>query len=128
MKALFALAAALTAAPLAAAPAANPLPGVSDQETEIAYGGIQQFERGHGDVLFVRDSADRWYRLALNHGCLKGSAQMRRILFRNQGPGSRIDRFTTIELPDDLRACGIDSIRRSVPPPQVDSHSPVTLD
>jgi hypothetical protein len=128
MKTLLAVAATLIAAPLAAAPAANPLPGVSDQETEIAYGGIQQFERGHGDVLFVRDSADRWYRLALNDGCLKGSVQMRRILFRNSGPGSRIDRFTTIQLPDDLRTCAIESIRRSAPPPQVDSHSPVTLD
>ena len=128
MKALLTLAAALIAAPLAAAPVATSLPGVSDQETEIAYGGIQQCERGHGDVLFVRDRADRWYRLGLNHGCLKGSLQMRRVVFRNDSSGSRIDRFTTIELPDDLRTCAIDSIRLSAAPPQVDSHSPVTLD
>ena len=128
MKAAFALFAALIAAPLAAAHTGPPLPGVSDRETEIPFGGIQQFERGHGDVLFVRDQADRWYRLGLNRGCLTGALQMRRILFHNQAASSRIDRFTTIEIPDDLRTCAINSIRRSAPPPQVDSHSPVTLD
>jgi hypothetical protein len=51
-----------------------------------------------------------------------------RVLFRNNSPTSRIDRFTMIELPRNLRTCGIESIRRSAPPPQVDSHSPVTLD
>ena len=127
MKSILTLAFALIAAPLAASPGVSSLPGVADQETEIAFGGIQQFERGHGDVLFVRDSTDRWYRLGLNNGCLKGSVQMRQIQFRNSA-GSRIDRFTRVVLPDDLRSCSIDSILRSAPPPQVDSHSPVKLD
>ena len=127
MKAILALA-TLIATPLAASPVGSALPGVSDQETEIAHGGIQQFERGHGDVLFVRDSADRWYRLQLNKGCLRGPVQLDQVVFRNESSGSRIDRLTKIEIPRDLRSCAIDSIRRSAPPPQVDSHSPVTLD
>lgn len=79
-------------------------------------------------MLFVRDSADRWYRLGLNQGCLEGSVPVRRIVFRNESGASRIDRFTKVELPDHLRSCAINSIRRSAPPPQVDSHSPVSLD
>ena len=39
-----------------------------------------------------------------------------------------IDRFTTVELTDDLRTCAITSIRASAPPPQVDRKSIVTLD
>ena len=126
MKTLLALA-ALIAAPLAANPGRTSLPGVSDQETEISHGVIQQFERGHGDVLFVRDQSDRWYRLQLNHGCLRGPIDLRQVIFDN-GSSTRIDRFTRIVIPKDLRTCTIDSIRRSAPPPQVDSHSPVTLD
>jgi hypothetical protein len=127
MKALATLAAALIAVPIAAA-SAQSLPGVSDRETEISHGGIMQWERGHGDVLFVRDEADHWYRLGLNKGCLKGSLQLRRMVFRNDGPGNRIDHFTKVDMPDDLRSCSIRSIRESLPPPQVNSRSPVTLD
>ena len=128
MKIALALIAALAATPVAAAPAIPRLAGVSDEETTIAYGNIQQFERGHGDVLFVRDQTNRWYRLGLNHGCLKGPVQLQFAVFRNNSPGSQIDRFTLVEFPDDMRTCAIKSIRRSAPPPQVDSHSPVTLD
>jgi len=128
MKSLLALGAALIAAPLAANPAATHLPGVSDQETTIEYGGIEQFVRGHADVLFVRDFTDRWYRVQVNKGCLRGPLQMNQLLFVNDSPTRRIDRFTKIDIPEDLRSCAIDSIRRSAPPPQVDSHSPVTLD
>ncbi|MBO0749131.1 MAG: hypothetical protein J2O44_01695 [Porphyrobacter sp.] len=128
MKALLALIVALVAAPLAANPAAPKLAGVSDQETTIPYSEIQQVERGHGDVLFVRDRDNRWYRLGLNKGCLRGPVQLNQVVFNHNSPTSGIDRFTTIELTDDLRSCAIRSIRSSAPPPQVDSHSPVTLD
>jgi hypothetical protein len=127
MKAVLALSAALLAAPLAASTGTQSLPGVSDQETEISHGVIQQFERGHGDVLFVRDQSDRWYRVQVNHGCLSGPIELRQVVFDN-GTSSRIDRFTKIFVPKDLRTCTIDSIRRSAAPPQVDSHSLVTLD
>lgn len=128
MKIALAVLTAFAAMPALAAPTGSQLAGVSDEETTISYGNIQQFERGHGDVLFVRDAADRWYRLGLNRGCLKGPLQLRSAIFRNQSSDSRIDRFTFVEFPDDLRTCAIRSIRRSAPPPQVDSHSPVTLD
>jgi hypothetical protein len=127
MKAVLAISAALLAAPLAAAPAHTTLPGVSDEETTISHGGIREWERGHGDVLFVRDSADHWYRLQLNQGCLKGPMQLDQLVVEN-GNSTRIDRFTKIRIPKDLRLCGITSIRASVPPPQVDSKSPITLD
>ena len=128
MKAAFALFATLAAAPLAATPAATLLPGVSDEETTIGYGRIADFEQGHGDVLFVLDPAGQWYRLGLNAGCLKGTSPLRHVNFRNAAASNRIDKFTTVDLPDENRSCGIRSIRRSAPPPQVDSKSPVTLD
>lgn len=127
MKTTFALAAALLAAPLAASPVAPHLAGVSDQETTISYGNVQQFERGHGDVIFVRDQINRWYRLGLNKGCLRGTQRLDRAVFHRDGPGDQIDRFTRVVFPEEMRSCAIQSIRRSAPPPQVDRHSPVTL-
>ena len=128
MKAALALGLALAAAPLAAKAPWKPLRGVADRETTIPYGDIQQTERGHGDVLFVRDRTDRWYRLQLNRGCLRGPVDLDRVIFRHHGVGGEIDRFTMVELPRDLRSCAITSMRRSAPPPQVDRRSPVTLD
>ena len=128
MKAILVLGLALTTAPLAAKPSIRHLAGVADRETTIPYGDIQQTERGHGDVLFVRDRTNRWYRLQLNRGCLRGPVELDKVLFRHHGVGGQIDRFTTIELPRDLRSCTITSIRGSAPPPQVDRHSRVTLD
>ena len=52
MRLVLPIAAALLAAPLAAQPA-GPLPGVANEETTIPSGGITQFHRGKGDVLFV---------------------------------------------------------------------------
>jgi hypothetical protein len=128
MKIAVAIAATLSAAPLGAAVSAGePLPGIASQETTIS-STIMGFERGHGDILFVRDAADRWYRVELNDGCLRGTVPLRRILFRIQAGSQRIDRFTKVDLPQDLRTCAIESIRRSAAPPQVDSHSAVTLD
>lgn len=129
MKLLLAITAALIAAPLAANPALPHLAGVSDEETTIPYGNIQQAERGHGDVLFVRDRTNQWYRLGLNPGCLRDTTvQLDQVIFDHQSPTSGIDRFTLVKLPRDLRSCAIQSIRRSAAPPQVDSHSKVTLD
>lgn len=128
MKPFLALAAGVIAAPLSAAHPVTRLAGVSDRETTIPYGQVQQTERGHGDVLFVRDRVNQWYRLQLNHGCLRGAVQLDLIVYRNRGSSAQIDRFTQVAIPRDLRTCNIGSIRRSAPPPQVDRHSVVTLD
>jgi hypothetical protein len=129
MKALLTLAAAIIAAPLAANPAVAHLAGVSDTETTIPYGAVQQVERGHGDVLFVRDRTNQWYRLGLNHGCLRGvTVQLDQVVVDHKAPTTGIDRFTVVRLPRNLASCAIVSIRASAPPPQVDSHSRVTLD
>ena len=78
--------------------------------------------------MFVRDRTNQWYWLGLNRGCLRGATvQLDQVVFDHRStPG--IDRFTIVRLPRDLRSCNIDSIRASAPPPQVDRHSPVTLD
>ena len=128
MRAALILAGAAISAPLAATPGHVSLPGVSDEETAISSGAIKDFHRGHGDVLFVSDRTDRWYRVALNEGCLEGPMQLRRVVFESSAASQRIDRFTKVAFPDDLRSCSIKSIRRSAPPPQVDADSPVTLD
>lgn len=127
-----ALFAALAASPLGAAVAGDNLAGVSDAEASFISGGIEEFHSGNGDVLFVRDRTSRWYRLQLNQGCLEPAFKARQIEFENSGMSSRVDRFTRVRLLDSGRYwgrnCRIDSIRRSVAPPQVDSKSPITLD
>jgi len=130
MKAVFTIAAAVVAAPLAAQGAAS-LPGVADEETTIPSGGINQFHAGKGDVLFVLDRAGRWYRVGLNEGCLHPTLGIDSLAFGNAFGSERIDRFThvRIERKDSLvRSCRIDSIRRSEAPPQLNSQSRVTLD
>jgi hypothetical protein len=131
MKALLALAAALAAAPLSASDRSSPpLPGVADEETTIS-SAVQDFRRGYGDVLFVRDRTQRWYRLQLNAGCLKPPLAARNIEFENRGFSTRVNRFTAVRLREASgrwgRTCSIESIRRSAAPPQVNSNSRVTL-
>jgi hypothetical protein len=127
-KAIFALASTLMAAPLLASPVLIHLPGVSDRETTIAYGDVQQSVRGHRDVFFVRDRNNQWYRLQLNAGCAGTATDANALVFNHHGAGQEIDRFTTVLIPEERRNCAIQSIRRSLPPPQVDTRSPVTLD
>ena len=132
MKALLAFAASLIAAPLAASPVTTHLAGVSDEETNIPPGGITQFHRGNGDVLFVLDRAGRWYRVGLNEGCLKNATRIDSIAFGVNDAFERIDRFTTILVRESNGSfgysCNVQSIRRSEAPPQINSKSPVTLD
>jgi len=117
------------AAPLAAAEGVASLAGVSDEETVIHSGRIEQFQRGKGDVVFLRDRENKWYRVALNAGCLKGASEIQTMAFQTDGVSGRIDRMTKVNLYDGgRRLCLIDSIRRSEAPPQVDSKSRVTLD
>ena len=127
-----ALSLALMTTPLGAAMAGDNLAGVSDAEASFISGGIEEFHTINGDVLFVRDRTSRWYRLQLNQGCLEPGFRARQIEFENSGMSSRVDRFTRVRLLDSGRYwgrnCRIDSIRRSVAPPQVDSKSPITLD
>ena len=114
------------AVPAIAAPAH--LAGISDEETTIPAGGITQYHVGKGDVMFVRDRVNQWYRLQLNEGCLSNPLGSDSVSFGQDGASGRIDKFTQVRFLRDGRLCGITSIRRSVPPPQADSKSPVTLD
>ena len=115
------------ALPLAAAePTA--LAGVADEETTIPSGQIRDYQRGNGDVLFVRHQTDRWYRLQLTEGCLGTLRSFDALVFQGNNPGGRIDRFTRVIQPAYNVSCQIESIRRSAAPPQIDSRSPVTLD
>ena len=123
----WALALVLAAAPFVAA--ANPLPGVSDAETDISSGRLEEFHLGNGDVMFVRDGTNKWFRVEFNQGCLSGSHDVRGIALRMQPGVQRITRYQTVMLDDGIaRSCQIRSIRRSEVPPQIDSRSPVTLD
>lgn len=127
IKHLVPLAILAVATPLAAAETS--LPGVSDEETAIRSGKVEEFQRGKGDVVFLRDRENKWYRVALNSGCLKGSMEIETMSFETSDTSSRIDKLTRVNLTDGItRTCLIDSIRRSEAPPQVDSKSPVTLD
>jgi len=127
MKAAFILASALIAAPLAAADQLT-LAGVSDEETRIRSGKIAEFHRGNGDVIFVRDRENQWFRVGLNKGCLGDDWAGEKIAFRPRDFSGEINKLTEIQFLDQSRRCNIDSIRRSVAPPQVDSNSPITLD
>ena len=127
-KAIFALGSALLAAPLLASPYLQHLPGVSDRETVIPYGDIRQSVRGHGDVLFVRDRDNQWYRLKLTAGCTTNVTDVNTLFFNHHGASQQVDRFTTISIPEEARTCAIESIRASLAPPTVNSRSPVTLD
>jgi len=111
-------------------PAAQPVPlaGVADEEATIPSGQIRDYQRGKGDVLFVRHQTDRWYRLQLTAGCLNSLRSFDALVFEGNTPIGRIDRFTRVIQPAFNASCQIESIRRSAPPPQVDSSSPVTLD
>jgi len=128
MKAILALGSALVAVPLLASPVVPQLPGVADRETVIPYGDVNQSLLGHGDVLFVKDRANQWYRLQLNPGCVGTVTDVNRLVFNHHGAGQEIDRFTTIAAPEEQRTCAIESIRASLPPQKVDSRSPVTGD
>jgi hypothetical protein len=127
-KAIFALGSALVAAPLLASPVFVHLPGVSDRETVIPYGDVRQSVRGHGDVFFVKDRDNRWYRLQFNRGCAGTATDANTLVFQHHGANPEVDRFTTVLIPEEARSCAIQSIRESAPPPQIDSRSPVTLD
>ena len=127
-KAIFALGFALLATPLLASPYLQRLPGVSDRETVIPYGDVRQSVRGHGDVLFVRDRDNQWYRLQLNAGCTQNVTDVNTLFFNHHGASQQVDRFTTISIPEEARACAIESIRGSLPPQMINSRSPVTGD
>ena len=128
MRALIVVGPALIAAPLFASPAAKSLPGVSDKETTIPYRDVKQSVRGHGDVFFVRDRSNQWYRIQLNPGCARGTSDANGLVFRHHGTSRQIDRFTTVLIAGEGRNCAITSIRQSKAPPQIDSKSPVTLE
>jgi len=110
LKAIFALGSVVVAAPLLASPIVNHLAGVSDRETVIPYGDVSQSVRGHGDVLFVRDRDNRWYRLQLNGGCSSNVTDVNTLIFHHHGSSQQIDRFTTISIPEERRSCAIESI------------------
>jgi len=127
MKAILALGAALIAAPLFASPTGGSLPGVSDKETTIPYRDIKQALRGHGDVFYVKDRVNHWYRVQLNAGCADGATDANGLVFRHHGASRQIDRFTTVLVGGAGTSCSIKSIRKSQPPQKIDSKSPVTM-
>ena len=112
------------------ASAAGPLglAGVSDEETSIPPGGITRLQYGKGDVLFVSDRADRWYRVQLNEGCMRNLFENDTVVFEQDDATGRIDTFSAVRFVRDGRSCQVASVRSSAAPPQIDSHSPVTLD
>ncbi|WP_109808924.1 hypothetical protein [Sphingosinithalassobacter portus] len=121
---------ATLAAAIAMPVSAQSLSGVSDTETTIPYasdGGIRQIVKGNGDVLFMRDRTDHWYRVQTNQGCLRHYDQSMTVLVDTKN-SSRFDRFSTLRVPQLAIMCGVASIRASEAPPQVDSKSVVTLD
>ncbi|AKH41099.1 hypothetical protein FHS61_001623 [Altererythrobacter atlanticus] len=122
---MFAIASAiaLLATPLAAQEGGS-LPGVSDEETRITSGSVESVVRSTDSLLFVRDRANRWYRVQLNDNCLRPVPQMETLLFDNAGSGP-IDKFTSVRAQQTGISCRIVSIRRSEAPPQVDSKSRV---
>jgi hypothetical protein len=129
MKALILCGAALIAAPLLAKTPVKHLEGVSDKETTIPYRDVRQSVKGHGDVFYVRDRSNQWYRLQLNDGCARGTSDAHGLVFRHRGSSSQIDRFTTVIITHgEGRSCAITSIRSSKPPKAVDSKSRVTMD
>ena len=110
---------------------AQAIPGVSDEETTIAYAGedgIREYHFGGGDSLYVRDRRGDWYRVGLNEGCLSGMGGLNgeTMIFR-VGSDQRLDTFSRVYFEQARRNCGVRSIRRSVAPPQVDSQSPIPL-
>ena len=128
MKTALILAASVLASPLVAAERPQ-LAGVADEETVIRSGIIAEYHRGHGDVMFVRDRENNWFRLAFNKGCLKGVSDPNMMTFASRDVSGRIDQLTRVRMyGSDTRTCLIDSIRQSVAPPQVDSKSPISLD
>src|SRR5436309_13829004 len=91
-KAIFALGSALIAEPVVGSPVMIHLPGVSDRETTIPYGDVRQSVRGHGDVVFVRDRDNQWYRLQLTAGCARTVTDVNTLIFNHHGSGPQIDR------------------------------------
>ena len=128
MKTILILGVLLMATPLAAKTPVKPLPGIGNKETIIPYAEIRRSFPGHGDVAFVQDRGNQWYRVQFNQGCLAGITQLNSVIYRRQGVGSQIDRFTTVIIGGGAKTCTIRSIRSSKPPPQVDPKSPVTLE
>jgi hypothetical protein len=128
MKFMAAIAGALLVPAALAHAAPAPLAGVEDQETDIPSGRIMEYHEGKGDVIFVRHETDRWYRVQLSEGCLDTGLKSDGLVFDRAGADGRVDRFTRVVRPATGVSCSIRSIRRSAPPPQIDSDSPVTLD
>ena len=79
-------------------------------------------------MIFVRDRENKWYRVQLNTNCLNGNYEGESAAFRSRDVSGQINKLTEVSFPETGIRCNIDSIRRSAPPPQVDSKSPVTLD
>ena len=111
-----------------AAPEMVAIPGVENQETVIRSGVVEEYHRGQGDAMYVRDRENKWYRLGLNDGCIRDGFLGESAVFQTNDPSGRIDYLSKIYFSDSGRYCTINSIRRSVAPPQVDSDSPIPVD
>ena len=81
MKAVFVLAAAMLAAPLAAEPS-EPSIRVADEQSSILAGAGTRYIRGEGDVVFVQGRNSLWYQVDVNAGCLRKMAELEFVEFR----------------------------------------------
>lgn len=101
------------------------IPGVSAAETSFFSGTVRNVYRGEGDVIFVHASG-RWYRTALNEGCLDNvMSKNPTFIFESQGT-SKVDRFTRVGVVDGgglPLQCQVRSIRESLAPQMVDADS-----
>ncbi|MBW0145604.1 DUF6491 family protein [Sphingomicrobium clamense] len=101
------------------------IPGVAAQEASFFSGTIRNVYRGDNDIIFVR-AAGRWYRTALNEGCLDSIvATNPTFIFDSQGT-SKVDRFTRVHVVDGggmPLQCQVRSIRQSLAPQMVDASS-----
>lgn len=125
-----ALTACLALGACATAPTGNSafksdIPGVSAEETSFFSASVRNVYRGDGDVIFVNASG-RWYRTALNEGCLDAVvSKSPTFIFESKGT-SKVDRFTRVGVVDGGGLplnCQIRSIRESMAPQMVDANS-----
>jgi hypothetical protein len=130
VKAVFVLAAAMLAAPLAAEPSEASI-RVAGEQSSILAGAGTRYIRGEGDMLFVRGRNSLWYQVDVNKGCLSTMAELESLNFGNHTSIERIDRFTEVRAHgrDGRHAfCRIDSIRRVEIEPQAGWENLAALD
>ena len=115
---------ALAFGALASAPAQQ----TDEGETTISYagnGGLRDWQRIEKEprILYARDRAERWYRIAMTGPC--GTRDASETIIYTTDSNGTFDRFSSISTaryPDQM--CRVTSIRRTPPPPSIRSRPP----